>query len=65
KEAMELATKVGDRHRQAALLNHLADLSHQVGETRRAEDLVTESVRLFAEIEPDAWEPEIWLLTGW
>ncbi|HEU4681912.1 MAG TPA: BTAD domain-containing putative transcriptional regulator [Gemmatimonadales bacterium] len=65
KEALELATKVGDRHRQAALLNHLADLSHQVGETRQAEELVTESVRLFAEIEPDAWEPEIWLLTGW
>lgn len=64
-EAVELAAKIGDRHRQAALLNHQADLHHHLGETRQAEELVTESVRLFAEIEPDAWEPEIWLLTGW
>ncbi len=64
-EAVELAAKIGDRHRQAALLNHQADLHHHLAETRQAEHLVTESVRLFAEIEPDAWEPEIWLLTGW
>ena len=64
-QAAELAHRIGDRHREAALFNHLADLHHRDGNRQRAEELVTESVRLFASIEPDAWEPEIWLLTGW
>jgi tetratricopeptide (TPR) repeat protein len=64
-EALRLAETIGDRHRQAALLNHLADIHQRLGDTARAEELVTQSVRLFAELEPDAWEPEIWLLTGW
>ncbi|HUO46954.1 MAG TPA: tetratricopeptide repeat protein, partial [Acidimicrobiia bacterium] len=64
-QASSLAHRIGDRHREAALLNHLADLHHRNGHRQKAEELVTESVRLFASIEPDAWEPEIWLLTGW
>ena len=64
-EALDLAKTIGDRRRQAALHNHLADIHHGLGDVAGAEALVTESVRLFAEIEPDAWKPEIWLLTGW
>lgn len=64
-EALVLAGTVGDRHRQAALLNHLADLLHRLGRRPESEAALTEAVRLFADIQPDSWEPEVWLLTRW
>jgi tetratricopeptide (TPR) repeat protein len=64
-EALEIATAIGDRHRAAALHNHLADLHHGAGRKQEAEESLTEAVKLFAEVEPGAWEPEVWLLTMW
>lgn len=64
-EALELAGVIGDGHRQAALYNHLADLHHKAGRDQQAESAMTEAVKLFAEVEPGAWEPEVWLLTRW
>jgi tetratricopeptide (TPR) repeat protein len=64
-EAIEIADAVGDRHRKAALLDHLADLHHRAGREEESQDALTEAVRIFADLQPDAWEPEVWLLTRW
>ncbi len=64
-EALELSTSTGDKHRRAALYNHLADLHHAAGRTEEAESALKEAVRLFVEVEPGSWEPEVWLLTHW
>lgn len=64
-EAIEIASAVGDRHRKAALLNHLADLHHRAGRDEESQVILTEAVRIFADLQPDAWEPEVWLLTRW
>ncbi|MGH8911914.1 MAG: BTAD domain-containing putative transcriptional regulator [Acidimicrobiia bacterium] len=64
-EALAIAARIGDRHRQGALYNHLADLHHQTGRRSDAEAALTEAVKLLVEIEPGSWEPEIWLLTRW
>lgn len=64
-EALQIARDIGDRHREAALWNHLADLHHRAGRTEEAEKCLTEAVKLFVEVEPGAWEPEVWLLTRW
>jgi tetratricopeptide (TPR) repeat protein len=64
-EAIVLGEKVGDRHRHAALLNHLADLLHRTGREEESRRALKDAVRLFAELQPDTWEPEVWLLTRW
>lgn len=64
-EALRLAAAIGDRHRQAALYNHLADLYHRMGRDADSEAALKEAVKLFVEVEPGAWEPEVWLLTWW
>ncbi len=65
--ALDIVTREGDRHRQAALHNQLADLYHALG---RAEDSMRElkqSVAIYAEIggATGAWQPEIWKLEEW
>lgn len=64
-EALDLADRVGDRHRRAALYNHLADLHHRAGRSEASQAALTEAVRLFAEVQPGGWEPEVWLLSRW
>jgi tetratricopeptide (TPR) repeat protein len=64
-EGVDLAERVGDRHRRAALLNHLADLHHRAGREEESKAALTAAVRLFADVQPDAWEPEVWLLSRW
>ena len=64
-EAKTIAERAGYRHHQAALLNHLADLNHQSGQTGEAEKSLTEAVTLFADIASGDWEPEVWLLRQW
>jgi hypothetical protein len=58
--------QVGDRHREAALRNTLADLLREAG---RGEESMAElklAVSIFAEIGEDArLEPEIWKLVEW
>lgn len=65
--ALELVTRAGDRHRQAALHNHLADIYHALG---READSMAElkcAVAIYAEIggPVGAWQPEIWKLEEW
>ena len=64
-EAIELAEQTGRKHQQAALLNHLADIHHQAGREKAAQDALTDAVTLFAGIATGEWEPEVWLLTQW
>jgi DNA-binding SARP family transcriptional activator/Tfp pilus assembly protein PilF len=64
--ARALAATIGDRHREAALANNLADLLHAAGRQEEAMAVLKEAVALFAEIgEDSAREPEIWKLRDW
>lgn len=65
REALDIAARIGDRHRRGALFNHLADLHHRAGRRADAEAAVTESVKLLVEVEPGSWQPEVWMLTRW
>jgi hypothetical protein len=66
-EALALCRSVGDRHREAALLNNMADLLYAAGRADQAMSRLTESVAIYAEIgkERGEWQPEIWKLTEW
>ena len=59
--------RIGDRHRQAAIENNLADLCHQAGRSDQALEHLGRAVALFAEVDADpaAMEPEIWKLVEW
>ena len=57
----------GDRHREAALRNNLADLLHALGREEDAMAELKQAVALFAEVGGQAgeWRSEIWKLTEW
>jgi len=65
--AMVLCERLGDRHRQAALENNLADLLHATGRPDEALDHLRRAVALFADVggRPGDLEPEIWKLVEW
>ncbi len=66
KTALARCRRRGDRHREAALLNNLADLLRGAGRDEEARVHVAEAVALFADIgHPDQLEPEIWKLVDW
>jgi tetratricopeptide (TPR) repeat protein len=66
-EALSLAAIQGDRHREAALHNNLADLLHAAGRSEEALLHVKQSVTIYAEIGVEAGtvQPEIWKLAEW
>ncbi|HEY5891572.1 MAG TPA: BTAD domain-containing putative transcriptional regulator [Acidimicrobiia bacterium] len=64
-EAISIAQETGHRHREAALLSHLADCYHRQGNTALAEKTQEAAVTLFADIDSGQWEPEVWLMTRW
>jgi tetratricopeptide (TPR) repeat protein len=65
--ALVLCKTYGDRHREAALHNNLADLLHQIGDEEGAMVELKTAVAIYAEIggRPGSWQPEIWKLTEW
>ena len=66
--ANESCVRWGDRHREAALHNNLADLLHQAGDDEGSMAHLKEAVALFAEIgEPGSLptNAEIWKLAEW
>ncbi len=65
--ALSLCVSQGDRHREAALHNNMADLLHIAGRTEAAMTHLKRAVAIFAEIGADAetWQPEIWKLVEW
>ena len=64
-QAVSIAERTGHRHRQAALLNSLADLHHEIGRAAEAEQRLIQAVTLFASIDAGGLEPEVWLLSQW
>jgi tetratricopeptide (TPR) repeat protein len=67
REALGLCEAQGDRHREAALHNTLADLLHAGGNGKGAMAHVRKAVAIYAEIgvEAGALRPEVWKLTEW
>jgi tetratricopeptide (TPR) repeat protein len=66
-EALMLCERQGDRHRQAALENNLADLLRAEGRQDEAMEHLKRAVTIFAEVggPPDELQPEIWMLIEW
>jgi DNA-binding SARP family transcriptional activator/Tfp pilus assembly protein PilF/energy-coupling factor transporter ATP-binding protein EcfA2 len=66
-EALVLCERQGDRHRQAALENNLADLLRADGRHDEAMEHLKRAVAIFADIggQPDELQPEIWKLIEW
>ena len=58
---------MGDRHREAALENNLADLFHAAGRTEQSMEHQLRAVSIFAEVGGDERTqlPEIWKLVSW
>jgi tetratricopeptide (TPR) repeat protein len=67
RDALERCERQGDRHRQAALENNLADLLHAQGREAESMAHLKRAVSLFAEIggRPGELEPEVWKLVEW
>ena len=65
--ARELCAAYGDRHREAALENNLADLHHAAGRDEEAMTHLKRAVAIFAEVGADEATrlPEIWKLVSW
>jgi tetratricopeptide (TPR) repeat protein len=65
--ALALCSRQGDRHREAALHNNLADLLHRAGRSDEAMAHLKQAAGTFAEIGGDADEmqPEVWMLVEW
>ena len=66
--ALTLCRAHGDRHREAALLNNLADLLHANEQTEEAMAYLKQAVAIFAEIgesESLPQQPEVWKLVEW
>ena len=64
-EAVGIAERTGNRHREAALHDHLADLHHRAGREDEANLALTKAVTLFSGIGTGDWLPEVWLLSRW
>ncbi len=65
--ALALCSRYGDRHREAALENNLADLHHAVGQEDQSMQHLKRAVTIFREVGADeaARLPEIWKLVSW
>ena len=65
--ALALCAAYGDRHREAALENNLADLHHAAGDEDDAMTHLKRAVAIFTEVGADEATrlPEIWKLVSW
>ena len=65
--ALTLCASQGDRHREAAIHNNLADFLHAAEDSEAAMAHLKSAVAVFAEIGADAgdMQPEIWKLVEW
>jgi thiamine phosphate synthase YjbQ (UPF0047 family) len=65
--ALDACRRIGDRHLEAAVENHLADILHDAGRQEDSMAHLKRAVALFAEIgegEPEP-DPGIWALAAW
>jgi tetratricopeptide (TPR) repeat protein len=64
--ALAVRASHGDRHRQAALHNNLADLLQAMGRGEAAMAHLKQAVTIFTEVgAPGSLQPEIWKLVEW
>ena len=65
--AIEACRRIGDRHLEAAVENHLADMLHDAAREEESMDHLRRAVALFAEVGDGAPErdPGIWALAAW
>jgi DNA-binding SARP family transcriptional activator/tetratricopeptide (TPR) repeat protein len=65
--AIDACRRIGDRHLEAAIENHLADMLHEAGRSDESMDHLKRAVALFAEVGEGAPEhdPGIWMLAAW
>ena len=65
--AIEACRRIGDRHLEAAVENHLADLLHAAGREAASMEHLKRAVAIFAEVGDAAPErdPGIWALAAW
>ena len=65
--AIEACRRIGDRHLEAAVENHLADMFHDAGRPDDSMVHLKRAVALFAEVGEGAPErhPGIWALAAW
>lgn len=66
-EALKLSGISGDRHREAALHNAMADLLHESDEQESSMEHLRKAVMIYAEIGVDSGvvRPEVWKLSEW
>jgi DNA-binding SARP family transcriptional activator len=66
-QALAACRRFGDRHREAALENNLADLFHDKGDRDAAMEHLKRATAIFAEIgsDPQGPLPEVWKLVEW
>ncbi|MEA2546366.1 MAG: hypothetical protein QOI09_1639 [Chloroflexota bacterium] len=66
-DAIEACRRIGDRHLEAAVENHLADMLHDAGRSDDSMVHLKRAVTLFAEVGEGAPEPDpgIWALAAW
>ena len=67
RQALEACRRFGDRHREAALENNLADLFHEDGRAELAMEHLKRATAIFAEVgaDPHGPLPEVWKLVDW
>ena len=67
REALDLVAAQGDRHREAALRNNLADTLHRAGRDDEAMEELKRAVAIFAEVGGHEEEPQpgVWRLVEW
>lgn len=67
RDTVTLVARRGDRHREAALRNNLADLLHRAGREEESMAALKDAVAIFADVGQDPYElrPEIWKLVEW
>jgi len=65
--AVEVCASIGDRHREAALRDHLAQVLHELGSHDQAMDELKRAVAIFSDIgvEDGSIRTEVWRLSEW
>ena len=65
--SLRLCSEQGDRHREAALHNNLADLFHRAGDEPASMAHLKQAVAIFAEVggQDGEMQPEVWKLVEW
>ena len=65
-QAVAACRRIGDRHLEAAVENHLADLLHAAGRDEEALEHLRRSVEAFSEFDGDPADPDpgIWMLSA-